>query len=111
MSLLQRSLNIGPQIFYRNTWRPLRSRLDPPDLLPGQTLPIFFFFSSLPTQASSTLGGDREIRIEIKIDDIQRVPVDKLLVHVEVTIFTFVALRTHTPDDPLTMVAVGHLGG
>ena len=34
---------------------------------------------------------------------------DKLLVYVEVTIFTFVALGTHTPDDPLTMVTVGHL--
>ena len=90
------------------TWRfTLRSRLDPPDLLPGQTLPIFFFFSSLPTQASSTLV----IAIEIENDDLQQVPVDKLLVYVEVAIFTFVALRSHTPDDPLTVVAVGHLEG
>ena len=34
---------------------------------------------------------------------------DKFLVYVEVTILAFVALGTHTPDDPLTMVTVGHL--
>ena len=92
------------------TWRPLRSRLDPPDLLPGQTLPIFFFFSSLPTQASSTLLK-RKIALEIKNDNLDRVPMDKLLVNIEVAIFTFVALGTHTPDDLLTLVAVGHLEG
>lgn len=51
------------------------------------------------------------IAIEIENDDLQRVPVDKLLVYVEVAIFTFVALGSHTPDDPLTVVAVGHLEG
>ena len=39
------------------------------------------------------------------------VPVDKPLVDVEVAIYTFVALGTHTPDDPLTVVAEGHLEG